>query len=500
MNWKYKEILEAMRDGNFSNHFKNSLHGIEREGLRVNKKGEMSMAPHPEAFGAALTNPYINTDFSEAQLELITPPFKTEKKTIEFLGEIESYVQKHLKNEFIWSPSMPCILPKKESNIPLAQYGNSDIAKKKTLYREGLGHRYGRRMQTISGMHYNFSFSKDFWKDLKKKFVPEKDLQAFIDEGYMRIMRNFLRMSWLDVYLFGSSPAIDKSYIETSKRPLKKLGKRTYYAEHATSLRMSSFGYCCSTQKELEVSHNSLDEYVKDIKNAVLRPYSGYEEYGEKQINSNYLQTSREYYSPIRAKQKAGLEEDPIEELSRKGIMYLELRSGDLDPFSTCGVDIEQMYFFHILTIYLLTQSAQELSPDEQKNCARNHNKVAIYGRKKGLKLIKKNKEVELKKWGIEEIKNMLAVAQLLDEEHKTSRYSQNLNNQIQKLNDPEKTPSANILSILKKEKIEFIDFGLRRTKENSEFYKITKIPKDVEAKFLKEVKNSFKEKDLLES
>lgn len=499
MSSKSKEILRIIKNGKFSHNLKDSLHGLEREGIRVNEKGEMSKKMHPCALGSALTNPYISTDFSESQLELITPTFRTEQGAIDFLRETESRVQKNLDGEYIWSPSMPSILPDKESDIPLAQFGNSKEGKKKTLYREGLGHRYGRRMQTISGIHYNFSFSQGFWKELHKKLGVKDSLQDFITDAYMRIMRNFLRVSWLDIYLFGSSPAIDKSYIKSPKTPLKKHGKRTLYAPFSTSLRMSQFGYCCSVQAEMSVSHNSLKEYVADLQKAIKSPYEKYKKFGKKQMNSNYLQISNEYYSPIRAKQGVKLGEDILGKLLRKGIKYLEVRSGDLDPFSACGVDIEQMYFFHILMIYLLTQPAPKLTSDEQKNCAKNHNKTALYGRRKGVKLTRKGKEIELKKWGLREVRAMLPIAKLLDSVHKTTRYTQNLHHQIQKLENPNITPSAVILSILKKNKIEFADFGIQRTKENSKFYEAIKIHKKTEDKFIQAAKTSFKEKDLLE-
>ncbi|MBT7736488.1 hypothetical protein HN709_02270, partial [Candidatus Peregrinibacteria bacterium] len=376
---------------------------------------------------------------------------------------------------------------------------DSEESKKKTLYREGLGKRYGRRMQMISGIHYNFSFTKEFWEKLHTKMDPHRDLQKFIDDSYMGIMRNFLRISWLDVYLFGSSPAIDKTYLKSPKAPLKKLGKRTYFAPYGTSLRMSQFGYCCAVQAELTVSHNSLKEYIEDLQKAISSPYSKYKKYGKSQLNDSYLQIPNEYYSPIRAKQHVGLNDDILDKLGKKGIKYIELRSGDLDVFSPCGVDIEQMYFFHIMVVYLLTQPATRLTKDEQKSCAKNHDRTALYGRKSGLELKRKGKNIGLKKWGLKEVKGMLPVANLLDDIHGTNRYTQNINAQMEKLVDPKRTPSAVVLSILKTEKLEFTEFGIKRTMENSKFYEVVKIHKETEARFKKAAKTSFREKDLLE-
>ena len=48
------------------------LRGIEKESLRVDGDSRLASTPHPVCLGSPLTHPSITTDFSEAQLELIT--------------------------------------------------------------------------------------------------------------------------------------------------------------------------------------------------------------------------------------------------------------------------------------------------------------------------------------------------------------------------------------------------------------------------------------------
>src|SRR5688500_8267571 len=137
------------------------IHGgrkrIERESLRVTPEGRIALTPHPPALGSALTNDNITTDYSEALIELVSPTFNTTWELLQYLLDLHQFVYQHLGDELLWATSMPSIIEGDES-IPIAQYGRSNIGRMKTVYRNGLGIRYGRVMQAISGVHFNYSF------------------------------------------------------------------------------------------------------------------------------------------------------------------------------------------------------------------------------------------------------------------------------------------------------------------------------------------------------
>src|SRR5665647_342955 len=203
--------------------------GIEKESLRVRPDGTLAATPHPRALGSALTHPHITTDFSEAQLELITGVHSTVAACLDELAHIHQFVYRHIGDELLWCGSMPCNLPDEQA-IPIARFGQSNVGRAKTLYRTGLAHRYGRRMQLISGLHYNFSLPEHSW--------PMADFRD-ADEGYFALIRNFRRHAWLLLYLFGASPAVCASFVEGRSHELQELAPGTLYLPYATSLRMS---------------------------------------------------------------------------------------------------------------------------------------------------------------------------------------------------------------------------------------------------------------------
>jgi len=111
--------------------------GIEREGLRVLPEGRLSTKGHYYNLGSALTHPNITTDYAECLLEFITPVSYSAEETIEQLRDIQKYTLSQIDGELIWPMSMPCFVGD-EDDIELAQYGNSNIGKMKTVYRQGL--------------------------------------------------------------------------------------------------------------------------------------------------------------------------------------------------------------------------------------------------------------------------------------------------------------------------------------------------------------------------
>ena len=268
---------------------------------------------HPEALGAKLTHPLVTTDFSEAQLELITPVHRSVPEVMSNLKQIHQWTDQQLGQERLWAGSMPCILPE-ESNIPLANYGNSNLGRLKTTYRQGLGLRYNRTMQTICAVHYNFSFSTEFFDGLIQSQTaqgqsPRQNDATFRSEKYFALMRNFRQLSWLPAYLFGASPAVDASFLRDSDHHLSRLSPSTFYYPHATSLRSGGLGYQSATQSTLlNICYNSLDNYTDTLRRGITEPHRPYAALGQQsgivfpQVNANILQSEAEFYASVRAK------------------------------------------------------------------------------------------------------------------------------------------------------------------------------------------------------
>ena len=288
-------------------------HGIEKEGLRTDLYGNLALTPHPKLFGEPLTNQWLTTDFSESLLEFITPVSESIDESLDYLFDCHTLAYQILKDEIIWPNSMPSRLPS-DAQIPIAKYGNSNIAKMKTVYRRGLALRYGRAMQTIAGIHYNFSLPETLWRKLfeKSKYFGQtkiKLLQDYIDKRYFDLIRNFRRNYWLLIYLFGASPCVDKSFIQDRLNDLEKLNDKDLYKANATSLRMGDLGYQSKVQQSLSISYNSLDDYISSLSNALKKSYEPYEKFQKKenglyqQLSSSILQIENEFYSPIRPKQ-----------------------------------------------------------------------------------------------------------------------------------------------------------------------------------------------------
>ncbi len=482
MKTNRQELLKFFSTKSRFKLLQDSKHGLERETLRITPKATLAKTPHyTRLFGSALTNPYISTDFAEQQLELITPTYKSESAAIRGLKDIHTFIAQRMKDELFWPASMPSKLPRNENKIELATYGNSQEGQKRTIYRRGLGHRYGRKMQTICGIHYNFSFSDKLMNELYKKFVqPEQMKKEFVTETYFSMIRNFLELSWLDNYLFGAHPAVHKSYLNRRPAELTKF-KDAYYGEYATTLRMSKFGYCCTIQSLMKVCFNCMNCYIRDLKKAVSTPHEPYTKIGlEKrgvklQLNDHLLQMPNEYYAVIRPKQNILHGQNFLKTLERKGVRYLEVRTVDINPFDPVGVKREHLQFLHMLLAYCLIKEDQYLKAEDQVNMIKNHDNVALLGRKPGLTLIRKGRKVKLTTWGLQIMEDMKEVAELLDKNHKDQRYSKTLERQRQKFLDSEKTPSAKVLKSIK-ESGGYLKFYLKLANEHTEELKNQKL------------------------
>ncbi|HEY0201654.1 MAG TPA: glutamate-cysteine ligase family protein, partial [Burkholderiaceae bacterium] len=213
--------------------------GVEKESLRALPGGGLALTPHPQALGSALTHPHITTDFSESQLEFVTGVHSSVDDCLQELREIHQFTYRVMRDagdEMLWVSSMPCGLPTDET-IPLGRYGNSNVGRAKSVYRMGLGHRYGRRMQTISGIHYNWS------------------LPGVTSDEYFGLIRNFRRHAFLLLYLFGASPAVCSSFVAGRQHDLLPMGESTMGMPYGTSLRMGRLGYQSDAQATLAVSY-----------------------------------------------------------------------------------------------------------------------------------------------------------------------------------------------------------------------------------------------------
>ena len=378
--------------------------GLEKESLRVTADGQIAQSPHPASLGSTLTHPYITTDYSEALIELITPPSPDITETTAFLTEIHQYVYQHLQDELLWAASMPCAVGDDKS-IPIADYGSSNVGMMKHVYRRGLEYRYGRRMQAISGIHFNYSLPEQFWPVFQDEEDDAGSLQEFIGDKYFALIRNFIRFEWLVLYLFGSSPAICKSFLAGRATRFEEFDPSTYYLPYATSLRMSDIGYKNKNQAVLNIAYNSLDEYVSSLTRAIETPYPEYEAVGVirdgqyMQLNTNILQIENEFYSFVRPKQTTLSGEKPTVALKRRGVQYVEIRALDVGLLDPCGVNDAQLRFLEIFLLFCLLQDSPLIDAQEQRSIDYNERTVALRGREPGLKLQQNNHWRGLAEW-----------------------------------------------------------------------------------------------------
>ena len=452
--------------------------GLEKESLRVAADGGIAQTPHPATFGSALTHPSITTDYSEALLEFVTPPFQHFCDTLGFLDDTHRYVYSQLDNEILWASSMPCVV-EGDASIPIAQYGSSNAGLMKTAYRRGLGHRYGRMMQAIAGVHFNYSYPQEFWELLQSVVGDEGDLQTFISESYIGMVRNLQRFGWLVPYLFGASPAICASFLGASPTSLQKWRKFSYYAPYATSLRMGDIGYQNDKEGEAgsKVNYNSLQGYVDSLQAAISTPYPEYAEIqllrdGEwQQLNSNILQIENEYFSSVRPKQILQGEEKPSLALARRGVAYIELRSLDINTYEPLGISEEQMRFLESFLLFSLLTPSAPYDDAELAAIKYNINAVAERGRDPQLKLRRKDGEILLRDWANEFFEQMSASCDLLDKDASVHSYCDALQQQRAKIADPDLTPSARMLAEMDQNGEEFYHFALRMSRQHQQWF-----------------------------
>ena len=428
--------------------------GIEKESLRSLPNGMLALTPHPLALGSALTHPHITTDYCESQIELITGVHAGVEACLQELTELHQAVYQTLGTaadaERLWVDSMPCGLPTDET-IPLGRYGKSNIGRLKSVYRMGLGQRYGRRMQTISGIHYNWS------------------MPGVTSEEYFGLIRNFRRHSFLLLYLFGASPALCSSFVKGRKHQLQRLGSHTNYLPHATSLRMGRLGYQSDAQASLSVSYNSLESYAASLQDALTRPYPPYEAIGIRnpggdynQLSTSLLQIENEFYGSIRPKRVIRPGERPLNALRERGVEYVEVRCMDLDPFEPIGIAAQTVRFLDVFLLHCLSSDSQPDSVAEISAMGRNQHKVAEHGREPLLQLECPDGGMRgMHDWGQALLKECEPMAAALDAAHGGQQYSEALTAAKQRLDQAQTTPSARVLKAMAEDFDDcFVDFA----------------------------------------
>ncbi|HUN93318.1 MAG TPA: glutamate--cysteine ligase [Burkholderiaceae bacterium] len=411
--------------------------GIEKESLRSLAAGGLALTPHPDALGSALMHPHITTDFSESQLELITGVHRGVDDCLDELREIHQFVYRNIGDELLWVGSMPCGLPADET-IPIARYGTSNIGRAKSVYRNGLSHRYGRRMQTISGIHYNWS------------------LPGLQSDDYFALIRNFRRHSFLLLVLFGASPAVCGTFVEGRPHGLQALRGGTLGLPFATSLRMGRLGYQSDAQSSLAVSYNGLDSYAASLQDALTRPLPQYEAIGLRnpggeynQLATTLLQIENEFYATIRPKRVIHPGERPLHALRERGVEYIEVRCLDLDPFQGIGIDAPTMRFIDAFLLHCLLADSPPDTPSENATLARNQELAAGRGREPGLRLQVGGRDEPLLSCGMALVAELAPIAAALDDVHGGSDYAHAIDAARAGLRDPSRLPSARVLQAM---------------------------------------------------
>ena len=468
----------------------NSLRrGIEKESLRVQPDGSLATTPHPALLGSPLTHPHITTDFSESQVELITGVHSNADGCLQELTEIHQVVYRAIGDELLWAASMPCRLPA-DDMIPLGRFGNSNVGRAKSVYRMGLSHRYGRRMQTISGIHYNFS-------------MPGQ----LSNEAYFALIRNFRRHSWLLLYLFGASPAVCSTFVDGREHGLERLSGDTLYLPHATSLRMGRLGYQSEAQSSLAVSYNSLESYGASLQQALTQPYPAYEAIGiregddYRQLATSLLQIENEFYGTIRPKRVIRPGERPLHALRDRGVEYVEVRLMDLDPFYPIGIVGSTVRLLDVFLLHCLLCDSPPDTPQELGAIIGNKQRVASRGREPGLRLTRESEEVTLAEWGGEVLAECEPIAAALDAATSGNLHRDALSAAVALLDDPASTPSARVLHAMARDHDNsYVHFALAQSRAHRDAIMKLPLSEEIANRFALQAQESIVEQRRIEA
>lgn len=497
--------IRALLDSDAAATLAGIRRGIEKESLRVTPDGHIARTPHPRALGSTLTHPWLTTDYSEALLEFITPAFTDIHQPLEFLDQWHRYVYRHLGDELLWVNSMPCRIGD-DTDVPIAEYGTSNVGRMKHVYRVGLWHRYGRRMQAIAGIHYNFSFPETFWTLHREQERSDEPLQDFISRRYFDLLRNFQRYSWLLVYLFGASPALCASFLAGREHRLLESFDHTLFRPFATSLRMSDLGYQNNAQSSLHVSLNSVHEYVRSLTHAIRTPEPAYEHIGVmrdgvwQQLNTSILQIENEYYSSIRPKRTAEPGERPTQALSRRGVEYIEIRALDLNPFEPVGINVNEMRFLDLFATWCLLCESPPMDATDLHAAKQNMRQVVYNGRNTAACLCRNGTRLSIHEWALEIVEQLVPIAALFDRTHGDDLYSLALARQKEKILEPGLTPSGRVMEKLEGREQSFFQFALNQSLAHRDHFLARPLDAETEARFAAEAQASLDEQRALEA
>lgn len=503
----FSRRLDLLVASNQTHLLRGGLKGLEKESLRLDMQGRLSTKPHPIGLGSALTHDAITTDYSEALIELITPAFSEVSETLRALANLHRFVLSKLEDEVLLATSMPIGIEGDES-IPIADYGRSNIGRMKRIYREGLGHRYGRTMQAIAGLHYNYSFQPALFEALHRLESSTQTARDHVDACYFGVVRNVHRYAWILIYLFGHSPAMTRAFLKGRESLMPRftaIDKETLALMEATSLRMSDIGYRNDNQNSLEVNFDTLEGYVASLGRAIQQPYPPYEAIGVKvdgvyrQLSDSILQIENEYYSPVRPKQVALSGEMPTLALKKRGVRYLELRVMDLQCFEPAGINEEALRFLEVFVIWCALRPSPPLSPAELSACGTNNLKVACCGRSPTRQVLVDGRAVPL----IDEARRLLdelgEVATWLDQGG-PSLFQSAIKAHASRLRTPDDTPSARVLEHLLSRKVSFADFALTLSRQHARHWQEDPLSASMQATFEEEAAQSLSQQSLLES
>lgn len=475
----FEQRLQNISEKSLSKTLAGRRIGIEKESLRTTANGKLSQLDHPRALGAALTHPSITTDFSESLIELVTEPHDCVDAALAQLNFIHQFVYKNIGDELLWGGSMPCLVDG-DASIPIAKFGSSNSGMMKTVYRRGLSWRYGRMLQAIAGVHFNFSLPEEFWRALQEKEGKGGSLKDYMTENYFAMVRNLQLISWLVPYLFGASPAICKSFLLGEENStLIMMGEGTRFQPFATSLRMGDIGYqnSQSGKRRIDVCFNSLKSYSESLTRAMQETSPKYADIGVKvdgeyrQLNDKVLQIENEYYASVRPKAVPSPKEKPLSALWNQGVRYLELRSLDLNVLAPAGITSSQGRFLEAMMIYSMLEDSPDLSQPEIVDIEGNLLAVAHGGRDTEMLLKRRGKKTALSDWGNEILQKIKPICELLDVDRNDGAYLSAWQEQQEKMDEPAATPSARVLDSMIENNESFFDYGLRKSQEHRAWF-----------------------------
>lgn len=433
-------MLDVIQSLNYREELLKGNFGLERETLRVDGEGKLALTKHPEVFECKISHPYITTDFSESQIELITPILNTLEELYSFVNSLYDITVLELKDEYLWPQSMPCSIPE-DDLIPIADYGKCKSGEVASNYRKKLLKKYGGKKQLISGIHYNFSFNEELIKDLYKKIGNGETYRDFKDSIYLKIVRNYLRYRWLLIYLLGGTTTMHETFGEKCVIDLDKISKDGFSNNGAVSYRNSECGY--KNPIDLYPNYNSVKEYVESV---------------YKFIDDKLIDNHKELYTQIRLKAKDN--DRFLESLLEDGINYVEMRSIDINPFSKAGISLDDLNFINLLTIYFLIkdESSYEKWQEEAQN---NQNIISIYGQM-DVALFRDGETITKNNWALDILNEMKEMNSKL-----SLGKGDIIDSMIEKIKNPKLTYAYRISEMVKEEG--FLESHLRLAREYKE-------------------------------